>query len=169
MQGFIDAVMNPQMLATMFAAVAAFATVLSVAMPLLQKDRLNQRMKVMAVERDKMRSQRLQELAVKERQANQAKLRQSPKGFMQEIVDRFDLRAQFDNEDVRNKLKMAGLRGQAPLVAYMFFRVAMPPLVCPICALLYFLWNAAAVSAGDQVHDGALCWRDRLLPAQRVH
>src|SRR5674476_482690 len=105
MQGIIDAIMNPQMLATMFAAVAAFATVLSLAMPLLQRDRLNQRMKVMAVERDKMRSQRLQELAAKDRQISQAKLRQSPKGYMQEIVDRFDLRAQFDNEDVRNKLK----------------------------------------------------------------
>ncbi|MGA7115607.1 MAG: type II secretion system F family protein, partial [Hyphomicrobium sp.] len=129
MQSLVDAIMNPQMLATMLAAIAAFATVLTVAMPMLQKDRLNQRMKVMAVERDKMRSQRLQELAVKERQSNMAKLRQSPKGYMQEIVDRFDLRAQFDNEDVRNKLKTAGLRGQAPLIAYIFFRVAMPPLV----------------------------------------
>lgn len=136
MQEIIDAIMNPQMLATMFAAVAAFATVLSVAMPLLQRDRLGQRMKVMAIERDKMRAQRLQELAVKERQAGNAKLRQTPKGYMQEIVDRFDLRAQFDNEDVRNKLKMAGLRGQAPIVAYIFFRVAMPPLVF-LAALFY--------------------------------
>jgi tight adherence protein C len=139
MQGLIDAIMNPQMLATMLAAVAAFATVLSVAMPMLQKDRLNQRMKVMAVERDKMRSQRLQELALKERQSSQAKLRQTPKGYMQEIVDRFDLRAQFDNEDVRNKLKTAGLRGQAPLIAYIFFRVAMPPLVF-LFALFYIFF-----------------------------
>ncbi|MGZ8410108.1 MAG: type II secretion system F family protein [Hyphomicrobium sp.] len=140
MQDLIDAIMNPQMLATMLAAVAAFATVLSVAMPMLQKDRLNQRMKVMAVERDKMRSQRLQELALKERQSNQAKLRQTPKGYMQEIVDRFDLRAQFDNEDVRNKLKTAGLRGQAPLIAYIFFRVAMPPLVF-LFALFYIFFG----------------------------
>jgi tight adherence protein C len=139
MQGLIDAIMNPQMLATMFAAVAAFATVLSLTMPLLQKDKLNQRMKVMAIERDKMRSQRLQELAAKERQANQAKLRQTPKGYMQEIVDRFDLRAQFDNEDVRNKLKTAGLRGQAPLIAYIFFRVAMPPIVF-LFALFYIFF-----------------------------
>lgn len=139
MQGIIDAIMNPQMLATMFAAVAAFATVLSLAMPLLQRDRLNQRMKVMAVERDKMRSQRLQELAAKDRQINQAKLRQSPKGYMQEIVDRFDLRAQFDNEDIRNKLKTAGLRGQAPLVAYIFFRVAIPPLIFLFALFYIFL------------------------------
>jgi tight adherence protein C len=136
MQEIIDAIMSPQMLATMLAAVAAFATVLSVAMPFLQKDRLNQRMKVMAIERDKMRSQRLQELAAKERQASLAKLRPAPKGYMQEIVDRFDLREQFDNEELRNKLKTAGLRGQAPLIAYIFFRVAMPPIVF-LAALFY--------------------------------
>ena len=45
---------------------------------------------------------------------------------MQEIVDRLNLRSMFDSEEVRDKLKMAGLRGQAPLVAYMFFRLAMP-------------------------------------------
>jgi tight adherence protein C len=87
-----------------------------------------------------MRSQRLQELALKERQSNMAKLRQTPKGYMQEIVDRFDLRAQFDNEDVRNKLKTAGLRGQAPLIAYIFFRVAMPPLVF-LFALFYIFFG----------------------------
>jgi tight adherence protein C len=139
MQSYVDIIMNPAMLATMLAAVAVFATVLSLAMPLMQRDRLNQRMKVMAVERDKMRSQRLQELAAKERQGGQAKLRQTPKGYMQEIVERFDLRAQFDNEDVRNKLKTAGLRGQAPLVAYMFFRVAMPPIVFLIALFYIFI------------------------------
>jgi tight adherence protein C len=144
MQDIVDAIMSPQMIATMLAAVAAFATVLSLALPLLQRDRLNQRMKVMAIERDKMRSLRLQELANKERQVSQAKLRQTPKSYMQEIVDRFDLRAQFDNEDVRNKLKTAGLRGQAPLVAYIFFRVAMPPIVFLIALFYLFVMTALA-------------------------
>ncbi len=35
---------------------------------------------------------------------------------MQEIVDKLNLRSMFDTEEVRDKLKMAGLRGQAPLV-----------------------------------------------------
>jgi tight adherence protein C len=144
MQSYVDMIMNPAMLATMFAAVAVFATVLSLAMPLMQRDRLNQRMKVMAVERDKMRSLRLQELAAKERQAGSAKLRQTPKGYMQEIVERLDLRAQFDNEDVRNKLKTAGLRGQAPLVAYMFFRVAMPPIVFLLALFYIFVMSQLA-------------------------
>jgi tight adherence protein C len=125
MQTLIDTLSSPQFLATLLAAVSAFATILAIVMPILARDQVNQRMRVMALERDKLRSQRLAELT-KER--GQTKLRQAPKGFMQQIVDKLDLRAQFDNEELRNKLKMAGLRGQAPLVAYMFFRVIAPPL-----------------------------------------
>ena len=66
----------------------------------------------------------------------QGRLRTAPKGFMQEIVDKLNLRSVFETEEVRDKLKMAGLRGQAPLVAYMFFRVAMP-IIIAFVALLY--------------------------------
>jgi tight adherence protein C len=137
MQALADTIMNPAFVATLLAAIAVFATVLSIGLPILNRDRMAQRMKVMAVERDKMRSARLAEMAVKERQS--AKLRQKPKGFMAQIVDKLDLRAQFDNEDLRNKLKMAGLRGQAPLVAFMFFRVAVPPIAF-IAALIYLFF-----------------------------
>jgi tight adherence protein C len=55
---------------------------------------------------------------------------------MNQIVDKLNLRATFDTDEVRNKLKMAGLRGQAPLVAFMFFRLAMPIIVA-IATLIY--------------------------------
>jgi tight adherence protein C len=136
----VDTVMSPQFLATLFSAIAVFATMLVIVMPLLEGDRMAQRMKTMAVERDKMRTARIAEMAAKDRNSA-TKLRQSPKGYMQRIVDKLDLRAQFDNEELRNKLKMAGLRGQAPLVAFMFFRVAAPPIVFVI-ALVYLFFVA---------------------------
>lgn len=139
MQDLIDTLISPQFLATMLAAVSVFATILAVVMPILARDQMNQRMRVMALERDALRSKRLAELN-KER-AGQGRLRQAPKGFMQQIVDKLNLRAQFDSEELRNKLKMAGLRGQAPLVAYMFFRVAAPPLAF-IVTLLYLFFVA---------------------------
>jgi tight adherence protein C len=129
----IYALMQPQVVVTVLAAVAAFATALTVLMPVLNRDRLDARMQVMATERDKMRAARLADLAKKD---GQGRLRTAPKGFMQEIVDRFNLRSMFDSEEVRDKLKMAGLRGQAPLVTYMFFRVAMP-LIVTVVALVY--------------------------------
>lgn len=129
----ISALMQPQIVVTLLAAVAAFATALTVLMPVLNRDRLDARMQVMATERDKMRAARLADLAKKD---GQGRLRIAPKGFMQEVVDRLNLRSMFDSEEVRAKLKMAGLRGQAPLVAYMFFRLAMPIIVV-VTALVY--------------------------------
>lgn len=138
MQELVDTLISPQFLATMLAAVSAFATILAVVMPILARDQMNQRMRVMALERDKLRSQRLSELS---KEKSQGKLRSTPKGFMQRIVDKLNLRKQFDNEELRNKLKMAGLRGQGPLVAFMFFRVIAPPLSF-LVALLYLFFIA---------------------------
>ena len=135
METFIEAVTSTEFIATSCAAIAVFASILSIVVPMLAREQMSQRMKVMALERDKMRSQRIAELAAKER-AGAARLRQTPKGFMQAIVERLNLRAQFDSEELRAKLKMAGLRGQAPLIAFMFFRVAAPPIMF-LLALFY--------------------------------
>ena len=129
----IVSLLTPQIVVTLLAAIAAFATTLTVLMPVLSRDRLSTRMQVMATERDKMRAARMADLAKKE---GQGRLRTTPKGFMQEIVEKLSLRNVFETEEVRDKLKMAGLRGQAPLVTYMFFRVAMP-LIIAVIALLY--------------------------------
>ncbi len=126
---------DPQIMATALAAIATFVTVLTLALPLLQTDRMGQRMKVMATERDKMRAARITEL----QKDSSTRLRQAPKGFMQEIVERFNLRSTFETEDIKNHLKMAGLRGQAPLVAYMFFRL-IAPIIVLVLALIYLFF-----------------------------
>ncbi len=133
---FIDLVMRPQFVITFLAAISAFATVLTIALPIMSNDRINQRMKVMATERDRMRAQRIADLAT-DPQGNT--LRKTPKGYMQQVVDRLNLRKHFDSEEVRAHLKMAGLRGQAPLVTYMFFRIAMP-IILFAAALVYLLF-----------------------------
>jgi tight adherence protein C len=132
MQDFIEAITRPEVVLSLFAACAIFATAMILLLPAMTRDRLPARMRVMATERDKMRATRLAQLNTKDG----VQLRQTPQGFMLDIVDKMDLRASFDTEEVRDKLKMAGLRGQAPLVAYMFFRLAMP-IIVTIAALIY--------------------------------
>jgi tight adherence protein C len=132
MMDFIEFILRPQLLLMTLAAVATFATVLTIAMPILARDRMSQRMKIMATERDRMRSNRLIDM----KKDGSGKLRQAPQGGMQQLVNALGLREKFDNEELRNNLKMAGLRGEKPLVAFMFFRVAMPP-ICFVVALLY--------------------------------
>ncbi|MEM7747787.1 MAG: type II secretion system F family protein [Pseudomonadota bacterium] len=133
MTEFISMMVQPQMLITMAAAVAAFATVLTIAMPVLDRDRMGHRMRAMATERDKMRAARMADLKVS---TDTGRLRTEAKGFVREIVDRFDLKSKFESEELKHKLKMAGLRGQAPLYGYAFFRLIMPPIV-GIAGLLY--------------------------------
>ena len=137
MEDFIVAIVKPEVLISLLAAVGIFATALVVLIPSLSRDRLPARMRTMAVERDKMRATRLADLNKKDG----VSLRQSPQGFMLEIVDKFDLRSSFDTEEVRERMKMAGLRGQAPLVAYMFFRLFMP-IILTIAGLIYMFFVA---------------------------
>jgi tight adherence protein C len=137
----IESFTNPTFLVTVLTGICAFATVLSIAMPILARDRMSHRMRVMAIEREKIRATRLTEVG---RDRDSVKLRMASKGFMQEIVDQLHLREMFDTEEVRDKLKRAGLRGQAPLVAYMFFRVAVPVMVFALAIFYLFVMGALA-------------------------
>jgi len=139
MLSLIEVLMNPQFIATALAAVCVFATVLTIALPMLQRDQMNRRMKEMAIERSKMRSARLADMT---RDRSSSKLRATPRGFMQRIVNELKLRERFDNEELRENLKRAGLRGQANIVYFMFFRVAAP-IILFFLALIYvfFLYD----------------------------
>lgn len=157
MLDFVEMIMRPQLVVTVLAAVATFATVLTLALPLLSRDRTQQRMRVMATERDKMRAARMADFA---KDGGTARLRQVNKGFMQQIVDKLNLRSAFESDEIKSKLKMAGLRGQAPLVAYMFFRLVMPIIVM-IVAFFYVFWVAKLaypplVKAGMAIGAGYL-------------
>lgn len=132
MSDFIDAIVKPEVLITILAAIAMFAMVLTLLLPSLSRDRLPSRMRVMAVERDKMRAGRLTAL----NKDGKPQLRTEASSFMTSIVDKFDLRKMFESDELRDKLKQAGLRGQAPLIAYMFFRLAMPAIIA-VAGLIY--------------------------------
>jgi tight adherence protein C len=134
MTDLIEMIMKPQLLVMVLAALSTFATVLTIAIPLLQRDRTDQRMKVMAVERDKMRAARLSDMTSE----GAGRLRHQSKGFKQQIVDRLNLRSSFETEEIKAHLKMAGLRGQAPLITYMFFRLVAPIMV--FLAALFYLF-----------------------------
>jgi tight adherence protein C len=118
----IDSI-NPTSLTMVFAAIAAAATVLTLAMPFVFADPLGKRMKAVAVEREKIRQRERERMA---QQQQKISLRQSPKQYMQTIVDRFNLRKWVGQEEARMKLVQAGYRGQAPYVTYLFFRMVTP-------------------------------------------
>jgi tight adherence protein C len=127
---------NVKTLTMLFAAVAAAATVLTLAMPLVFVDQLDKRMRAVAIEREKIRQRERERMA----QENQkVKLRQSPQQYVQTIVDRFNLSKWVGQEEARLKLVQAGYRGQAPYITYLFVRM-VTPVACFLFALLYLFF-----------------------------
>ena len=130
----IDSI-NTKSLAMVSAAIAAAATVLTVAMPLLAVDSLGRRMKTVALEREKIRQRERERLAQSQQKARHTSARQS----IQAVVERFNLKKWFGQEEARLKLVQAGYRGQAPYVTYLFFRMVTPVLLALLTGLYLFI------------------------------
>jgi tight adherence protein C len=139
----IDRMQDTKFLTMMLAGVAAVATVLTLAMPLLSPDTLGRRMKSVALEREKIRQRERERLARGERE--KVSLRQAPKQYMQRVVERFNLAKWLAQEEAREKLVQAGYRGQAPYIAFLFFR-----LLAPAVLLLFTLFYLFVVVELDQ-------------------
>ena len=135
--------LNPQFVVMILAAVAAFATVTSFVLPLLSRDRLDSRMKYVAGERDRLRVERLAQFEDKQ---NLAKLRKKPKSFIKQLVEQLNLRKALETDETREKLKMAGYRGQAPVFAFLFFRVTLPIVTFILVFLYLFFVNTHNLS-----------------------
>jgi tight adherence protein C len=132
MNSLIAQYFDMKVMTVIFAAIAAGATVLTLAMPLLVTDTLGKRMKAVALEREKIRLRERERMA----QGNKIALRQSPRLYMKRAVDNFNLTKWVGQEEARAKLMQAGFRGQAPYVTFLFFRMTMP-VVMLLVSLFY--------------------------------
>jgi tight adherence protein C len=106
----------------MLAAVAASATVYSLVMPLFAGEGLAKRMKAVANERERIRQRERERLHKSEK----VSLRQTPKQLVSKVVDDFNLTKWLAQEAARDKLIMAGYRGQAPYITFLFARLVAP-------------------------------------------
>ncbi|MFN3671949.1 MAG: type II secretion system F family protein, partial [Bosea sp. (in: a-proteobacteria)] len=118
-----DKLVDTQFLLAILVAVAAAATVITVAIPLTEGSHLQKRMKSVATERDKIRARERERL---NRQKEKVSLRQEPKEFMRRIVDQFKLGDWLGTESAKKQLVMAGYRGPQAEIAFLFFRLVMP-------------------------------------------
>ncbi len=130
----MDYLLDPKVLVSAVTALAAFATVVTLTMPLVERDKLGARLKGVASRREELRQTQPEALASK----GKAQLRTTPKTFMKNTVERFNLRRMLESSELRLKLARAGMRGQGPVVTFMFFRLVMPPVV--FCFTLFYLF-----------------------------
>ena len=114
-------VTNMDFVLTAIAAVGAFATILTLGMPLLVQDKLASRLKAVASRREELRAQHKASLE----KSKKPQIRRKDGGSMKWIVDQLDLQKHLLNPNTKLKLTQAGYRGQAPLMTFLFFRLVM--------------------------------------------
>ena len=119
----VNSVTDPQFLLALLAAIAATATVLTIAIPLTEGNSLQKRMKNVATEREKIRARERERL---NRQNEKVSLRPEPKAYMRRVVEQFKLGDWLGTENAKKQLAMAGYRGPQAEVTFLFFRLAAP-------------------------------------------
>ena len=119
----IEKLSDTHFVAGLLVAIGCAATVLTLAMPLLQTDNLGKRMKAVGVERERIRQRERERLS-----AGQSKpsLRQEPKRIFKSIVDRFNLSSWLGTDKAKQQLAQAGYRGAGAEYAFLFFRLVLP-------------------------------------------
>ena len=140
--------LNARNAAMVFAAIAAVATVITLAMPLLVTDTLDKRMKSVALEREKMRLRERERMTRGEKIA----LRKTPKQYMQTIVEQFNLSKWLGQEEARALLVQAGYRGQAPYITFLFFRLVVPALMLVVS--LFYVFVILEIDQPPQIKVG---------------
>ena len=146
---------DPTFLVTAAVGILAFATIVTLGLPLLERDTLGRRLKAVAERREELRARHHAAL-----NAKRGTLRSEAVGstkLIKQIVERFNLNKLVESADSREKLATAGLRSQTHHIVFMFFRFVMPFVLFAL-ALFYlfvvthFAWSftmklAAAVGA----------------------
>jgi tight adherence protein C len=130
--GILNILFDKTFLATAAAAIFAFATIVTLGLPLIERDGLGDRLKSVSRRREELRAKHHASLN------KRASLRVAPSTLMKSTLDRFRLTNMLESEDSKDKLARAGYRGQAPLIAFMFFRFVMPGLVFVV--MLFYLF-----------------------------
>jgi len=131
--GYWHLLLERDFLVTAFSAIAAFATILTLGLPYMKADALETRMKAVSERRDELRQKQRDAFA---QAGRRGQLRSTPIGFMKSTVENLKLEKILESPGMKEKLARAGYRGQGPLIAFMFFRFLMPPVVF-IGALIY--------------------------------
>jgi len=119
--GLFNLLFDKSFLITLAVAMLSFATIATLVMPLMERGGLDARLNSVAKRREELRAKHHAAL-----NAKRGSLRVESSPWMKQVLEKFKLGTALEGENSKEKLAMAGYRGQAPLVAFMFFRFVMP-------------------------------------------
>ena len=137
---FVEYMTEPEAIASIMAAVAVFALILSLMLPMLQDDRLETRLKQVTAEREKLRRSSRAELS------NSSGIRMNNQGRISRITESLDLQKMLEDPIIESLLLQAGLRGPRPLTIFYFCRFTLPLVFGFLVMFIIFLINDFGLS-----------------------
>jgi tight adherence protein C len=151
----ISAAGNPKFLIQLLIVVGTIAAVLTVGAPLITGDALEERMKAVAIERERLRGRAREEMGARPKNNN---LRQAPKPFMKQVVEKFNLTEWLSVGNSKLTLARAGFRGPQAEIGLLFFRLVTPPLLASLAIVYVFVLRLVDVTpmVGGGIVVGAL-------------
>lgn len=139
MDSLVATLTNTQFLVAVLAAVAAAAVVFSLGATFFSGgSQMRQRIKRVALEREKMRAAEMARLrgSGDQNQSTRSIRNATGRDYMKNVVERFSLEKAFVDENTVEKLARAGYRGQAAMTTFLFLRF-VTPVVLFVLALAY--------------------------------
>ena len=136
----LEKLTDPQTLLSIFVAIVVFATIVSLASPMLSSNGLEGRLKSVANRREELR-RRSREAMSQKGGGGGGTLRHADEGMYKNVVDRLQLSRLLEDPKVVDKLAQAGFRGPKPVSTFYFFRFVMPFVFAVIAAFYLYVIN----------------------------
>lgn len=129
----VNLVTSREFLLAAFSAVSAAAVIFTFGAQFFEKKDMKGRIKRVALEREKMRNEEMARLRTRgsggEKSGGSIRTPKDTRTFVNNVVERFDLKKAFVDENTATLLTQAGYRGQGPLTTYVFMRFITPLLM----------------------------------------
>lgn len=122
-QEVIAAATDLENLIIVLGAAGTFLALIAVVLPFTQRDLLAPRLKVVAARREELRKAALD---VDRKPVSRLSEKKAHINLMGQVLGRLNLRKQLDSREIRLMLTRAGLRGQAPMIMFLFARLLLP-------------------------------------------
>ena len=131
----IAAITDPHNVILALSTIAAFMTVMALAAPFLKRDNLASRLEAVTKRREELS---LQARASNEPSQRVRRVAANRVNLMKAVLDRLNLDAVLGSKDLRIKMSQAGWRGQAPVITFVFMRLALPIVFSLVAAIFVF-------------------------------
>ncbi|MDR6530541.1 tight adherence protein C [Caulobacter rhizosphaerae] len=143
---------NPQTLFSAFIAIVVFATIVTLASPMMSNNNLEGRLKSVANRREELRRRSREAMAQK---GGGGSLRHVDEGMYKNVVERLQLSRLLEDPKVVDKLAQAGFRGPKPVSTFYFFRFVMPFAFAVVTAFYLYVVNGFGLLTMQKI---AICF-----------